>query len=266
METHDTESNQNIRIFLVGSCIKGRITDYESLQKYEIFGWKTQRLLWIGYQKNMSNVKCHLSCLPKDVIKYIITFCSIYHKNNPQLFVEHTTKDTKLQDIVCKYRDKQVHDKHAKEYFYNLRDRFVTVRVWCQWRCINKFYNWKKQLVLCKTRVPKKHKNQYKIDSCTKMTKNKNAEKKRYGWVEIPSDCLDVRMDHKMFNFIDCNQIVIELLSHHNHKYNNSKPKNITYLPNMLFYWPLAKVDFNYQDLQVGDIVDVKVKLCLPIF
>ena len=129
METQ-TQSNQNITIFFVGSGIEGRITDYESLQKYEIFDWKTQRLLWIGYQKNVSNVKCHLSCLPKDVIKYIITFCSIYHKNNPQSGVERVTKDTKLQDIVDKYSDKQ------RNYVKSFTELFLTVRVWCPWRCI----------------------------------------------------------------------------------------------------------------------------------
>ena len=69
-----------------------------------------------------------------------------------------------------------------------------------------------------------------------------------------------------MINFTDYNHIVIEFLCDHYDQNINSIQRNITYLPNTGFYWPLAKVDFNCQDLQVGDIVDVKVKLCLSIF
>ena len=247
-----TKAHQDIKILLVGPGNNGSVTDYQSLQKYEIFDWKMQRLLWIGYQKNIGNVKCHLSDLPKDVIKYIITFCSIYHKKNKQLFVEHITKDTKLQDLVDKYREKNINEKHVKQYIDQNQSYyiFLMVRVWCQWMCIKRFYNWKKQL--CGV-------HNYNIDSCTSVTKN-NAKR----WVEIPNDCLDVKMDHKLINLIDYNHIVIEFLcvNDSDHDHDKSKPSNVACLHDTILYWPLTKIDqdFNCQDLQVGDIVDVKVK------
>ena len=38
------------------------------------FGWTFERQIWIGYKKNDENGLCLIDTLPRDLIRYIITF------------------------------------------------------------------------------------------------------------------------------------------------------------------------------------------------
>lgn len=36
--------------------------------------WDTTRILWIGWHQNRDNNQCLIKILPKDVLKYILSF------------------------------------------------------------------------------------------------------------------------------------------------------------------------------------------------
>lgn len=57
------------------SLIIGNKQQYFKLNIYNsIMDWHTTRILWIGWSKNRDNNQCFIKILPKDVLKYILSF------------------------------------------------------------------------------------------------------------------------------------------------------------------------------------------------
>ena len=105
-----------VRIILSGT--NSGITDYKSLQQYGKFDWKLQRVLWIGYKKNVYNKKCSFAVLSKDVIGYIIKFLLIDDKNdNTSSYMMHFPNDTMFKDIANKYSCQL--DENVIKFFEN---------------------------------------------------------------------------------------------------------------------------------------------------
>ena len=42
-----------------------------------IMDWDTTRILWIGWYQNRENNQCLIKILPKDVLKYILSFVAM---------------------------------------------------------------------------------------------------------------------------------------------------------------------------------------------
>lgn len=45
--------------------------------KNVVFGWRKERIIWIGYHKNENNPSCQLIKLPKDLVYHIISFIKL---------------------------------------------------------------------------------------------------------------------------------------------------------------------------------------------
>ena len=287
----------SLRILLAKSG--SGIDTYQSLQQYGTLRWEIQRLLWIGYKKNINNSSCPFSQLPKDVIKCIIKFFLI-DENNPSSTIVRFDKNTTFKDIANRYQlelDKTVsnyleNDKWAKDKYNGTdwNDEYPIVHLWCQLGCIKKLYSVKTRLVTVteenvESNIEKENKLN-NMDDCKR-------------WVEIPDDWLKYGINFQMVNITEYNWICIEFLSlkenssfNTNNNSNNmnndnnssdddiysigsvipDSPKNeikIVGLKDTPLYWPLAKYRNSNEldNLQIGDMVDVivecyKLKLC----
>ena len=254
MMNHDLVS---VRIFLSTG-----IKDYQSLQKYGVFEWKIHRLLWIGYQKNIDNKKCHFSELPKDVINFIITFFVIIDTASNTTYL---TKDATLKYIANKYSHLSYLNETTKAFFENNSwcknvynstfphdhvnnkesRKYPMVRLWCQFGCIEKCYP------LSAKHMPPEVVNFYLLI--------KDKEKNRKRWVEIPDDYLGVRLDDKMIDLANYNRIVVEFICVAD--IGCMSPDQPTSTVNKTpLYWPLCKQNVNEDNIQVGDIIDAPVK------
>ena len=230
--------------------------DYTTLQNNGSLEWKTHRLLWIGYLKNVDNEKCYLSKVPKDVIKYIIKFFLI--------------DDSSFS--IIKY-DKTVAFHHIAEYFTTkqffqrreLKDvnfAIPFVHIWVQFGYIQAIYPLTQKECIT---VSQEH------------IKNVNLKK----WVEIPDDSMKIRLldldfdkySHICVEFIGIREVddasdsmknVCPTLdaSDDQDEIVHEKEEEITpsELKHSHIFWPLAKPDDEWKAFQVGDIIDVKVK------
>lgn len=91
--------------------------------------WKMSRILWIGFYKNLQNDYCLIYLLPKDLIKYILSFNGFfYHSNVVKLYYynintyylpeHHTTGKEKAVDAVLLVSEPTVQEFF--HIFYNL--------------------------------------------------------------------------------------------------------------------------------------------------
>ena len=259
-----SRSDFGLRIFLSGST--SGITDYQSLQQFGTIDWKIQRLLWIGYTKNVDNRKCPFATLPKDVISYIIKFFLIDDKNDNTSRIVHFSKSTTFKDIADKYchqLDENViqffenNPRCETMYCNNLENAHVNqypfVRLWCQFGCIEKCY-------------PTDRNGSYRFVSKEQLYKSiKDTNFNRKKWVEIPDDCLGARLDHKRINLIDYSRIVVEFLQidliQCEYFHDDAHVSSLDDTP---LYWPLAKPStlsvLNINEIEIGDLVDVLVE------
>ena len=300
------ENLVSLRIFLAKS--NTGITDYKSLQHYGTLRWEVQRLLWIGYKKNITNPSCSFAQLPKDVIKCIIKFF-LFDENDVSSHVCGFSKDTTFKDIADRY-DTELDDK-VKKYLetdkwaqkkYSPKDwtdQYPHVRLWCQFGCIKQLYPVKARSVTVTeadinidTNVNEDDSKEdgirnKKINNYNDDDNNGNNDKR---WVEIPDDWLKYEITSPLINIVDFNRICVEFLcldsksvvandsdtSKDNYKnknkdniYNLNQGQNIlklelsddpTGLNDTPLYWPLAKGNTEWNNVEIGDMVDVIVK------
>ena len=42
--------------------------------QYYVLDWEMERVIWIGYLKNVQNEKCLLSTMPKDIVRKVLSY------------------------------------------------------------------------------------------------------------------------------------------------------------------------------------------------
>lgn len=80
----DLETPPSVRHDATAYCVKVHGPFHQQWQiegenrsimyNFSVCQWTQRRQLWIGYYKNQNNDRCHLSKLPKAVIKYLLSF------------------------------------------------------------------------------------------------------------------------------------------------------------------------------------------------
>lgn len=140
------------------------------------FPWKLQRLLWIGYSKNINNSNCIFGKLPKDIIRAIITFVlplgwsirfiqktltfkansyqpntltfkdlidtySEYLKNNNKIIIDQNSLQRSKIGIIN--RDEKTDRKNMKNRnsgeearYCNMDITDPSITIWCQYGCM----------------------------------------------------------------------------------------------------------------------------------
>ena len=263
----DSKSGDIVFLLVFVANDDSGIKDHNSLQNFGKLSWKIHRLLWIAYSKNMNtNItknkkKCFLSTLPKDVIKFIITFFLIDNKSN--MHIKHYNKhNTTFKDI---------HDRYLLElpnYVLNYKNKSAAnfencplIRVWCKLGCIKNFY------------LIEKNKMTVTINDLNDIL---TSEEDLNRWVELPDGWLGIGLNDKKLNIVKYNQICIEypFLDVLDKKNINSKhSKQIYHIYNSNLYWPLSKYNNDnniifenerkWIDIRIGDVIDVLVKYCM---
>ena len=178
-------------------------------------------------------------------------------------------KDTTLKDIADKYSDYCYLNEKTKAFFeynswcknvYNSTfdddhvnnkesRQYRLVRLWCQFGCIEKCY------AVSSDSLPP--------NAVYWLIKDKEKNRKR--WVEIPDDCLGVRLDDKMIDLANYNRIVVELICVADICFMSPTP-TISTVNKTPLYRPLGKQNVNQDNIQVGDIIDAPVEYIMKIF
>ena len=214
--------------------------NYTTLQSNARLEWKIYRVLLIGHTKNVDNDKCYFSKLPKDVIHYMVKFLLI---DDSSFTIINFKKTATFHDITERYTNDL---KPSIKAFFQRSEVNTTssdmpfVHIWVQFGCV---------------------KNIYLIDKHINVTKDdlKTVDLKK--WVEIPDDYTNLKLCDVNIN--EYNRICVEFIGIRDifdiPRGNGERITRWERIHSGMF-WPLAKPDDKWKDLQVGDIVEILVK------
>lgn len=63
--------NQDKILYILSMC---RVVRYIKIKLHQAVDWVQERIVWIGFYQNSTNDRCLIKTLPKDVIKFILSF------------------------------------------------------------------------------------------------------------------------------------------------------------------------------------------------